>query len=967
MIKRAFFLAFLMAVLPFTAWGEGPSAEPILRIETGMHTAMILNIAADSAGRFLVTGSVDKTVRIWDLGNGALLRTLRLPIGEGFEGEVHAVAMSPDGRLVAVSSPAGVKSNIYLFGRETGKLVHRIGDLPLGVIHLSFSPDGRKLAAAILSFHGVQLFRVADGQRVGQDGSYGAEAFGFDWDQSGRLVTCSWDGYIRLYNNDFQLVKKTKTVGGKKPFTVSFSPDGEKIAVGFHDTVAIDVLASSSLRNIYQPDTSGTPNVNFERVAWSSDGQSLNASGMNTSNNGINLIRRWSDAGRGSFRDLPTGASGTLLGLSALPERRLVFGAADPLWGVLAADGRGTLLVKSGAPELWDPVEFSVDAKAARIRFGYQYDFDQQSAKSFATFSVHERNLVLDTPKDPGLAGPRTEAPRLSISGWKSKTLTPPTLAGKPLPIDMPEYARGLAIAGDGKSFLLSTSGSIYSFDASGKVRWKTFFSGAAPWAVNLSGDGRLAVATFADGTIRWFRADNGKELLAFFPHADRKRWVAWTPSGYYDASVGGEDLIGWHVNRGPDEAADFFPASRFRGRFYRPDVVARVLDTLDEGTAVAQADAEAQRKPETTDFTKLLPPVVTILAPAAETEVREASVAFRVTVRSPSGEPVTAVRAYVDGRPAGSARGWTYEPDPQPADPSAERDYSLAVVVPPRDCTVSIAAETRLATGEPVPVKLRWAAVPPALEKPMLYLLAIGVGTFANPAVDKLDLPAKDARDVAMSWKAQAGGLYREVNAKVLTDAQGTKEAILAGMQWLEQQTTKEDVAILYFSGHGMNDPLSGDYLFFPYEANREDRFKTLLPGSEVQNALSIIPGKVLLFLDTCNSGNFFGTFKSRDAADLTLFINELTSAEHGIVVFSASTGKGQAMESSEWRNGAFTRALLEALAGKADYRDNGLYVTALESYLARRVRELTHDLQIPVTAKPGTIPDFPVAVVRK
>ena len=46
-------------------------------------------------------------------------------------------------------------------------------------------------------------------------------------------------------------------------------------------------------------------------------------------------------------------------------------------------------------------------------------------------------------------------------------------------------------------------------------------------WAVNVSGDGRLVVTAYSDGTIRWHRMDDGQELLAFFPMADRKRWVA--------------------------------------------------------------------------------------------------------------------------------------------------------------------------------------------------------------------------------------------------------------------------------------------------------------------------------------------------------------------------------------------------------------------------------------------------------
>jgi WD40 repeat protein len=43
--------------------------EPILKIETGMHTAPIRRIGIDSAERFLVTGSLDKTIKVWELKN----------------------------------------------------------------------------------------------------------------------------------------------------------------------------------------------------------------------------------------------------------------------------------------------------------------------------------------------------------------------------------------------------------------------------------------------------------------------------------------------------------------------------------------------------------------------------------------------------------------------------------------------------------------------------------------------------------------------------------------------------------------------------------------------------------------------------------------------------------------------------------------------------------------------------------
>src|SRR5262252_3821441 len=69
-----------------TATTNEPSRQPILRLETGMHTAHIDSIGVDAAGRYLVTASVDKTARVWELATGRLLRTLRPPIGEGNEG-----------------------------------------------------------------------------------------------------------------------------------------------------------------------------------------------------------------------------------------------------------------------------------------------------------------------------------------------------------------------------------------------------------------------------------------------------------------------------------------------------------------------------------------------------------------------------------------------------------------------------------------------------------------------------------------------------------------------------------------------------------------------------------------------------------------------------------------------------------------------------------------------------------------
>ncbi|MCI5191294.1 MAG: hypothetical protein D3905_16225, partial [Candidatus Electrothrix sp. AS4_5] len=60
-------LIFLVLLLPTTVTlaGEPPTA-PMLRLETGFHTATINRIATDAQGRWLATASHDKTLRLWD-------------------------------------------------------------------------------------------------------------------------------------------------------------------------------------------------------------------------------------------------------------------------------------------------------------------------------------------------------------------------------------------------------------------------------------------------------------------------------------------------------------------------------------------------------------------------------------------------------------------------------------------------------------------------------------------------------------------------------------------------------------------------------------------------------------------------------------------------------------------------------------------------------------------------------------
>lgn len=958
-------LPYLTLALALTPPALAQDDAPILRIETGMHTAPIHSIDTDAAGRFLVTGSHDKTVRVWSLEDGALLRVLRPPIGEGNEGKVYAVAISPDGEVAAAggwTSSSGLNGSVYLFDRRTGRLLRRLKGLPSVVHHLVFDRGGERLVATLGGANGVRVFRTADGIEVGHDTDYGSGSGGASFDPGGRLVTTSLDGKLRLYDREFARIAETEAPGGERPYGAAFSPDGRRIAVGYEDNLRVDVLSGDDLTWLMSADTEKT-NGNLSTVAWSADGTVLFGAGSH-SVNGMNPIRRFANAGSGVWsgtgRDLD-GPSNTVMGLRGLPGSRLAYGSSDPAWGVLNADGQRVLAREPSIADFRDLSEgILVDARGTKVRLAYD------KGKETALFSLPDRTLVLDPPTDTVLRSPRTQMEGIEVTGWKNTT--DPKLNGEPLALGTYEMSRSLALAPDGQGFVLGTEWYVRSFASDGKERWAKPATGVA-WAVNVTADGRLVVAAFGDGTIRWFRYGDGQELLALFPHRDRRRWVLWTPSGYYDASVDGEDLIGWHVNNGPDQAADFYSAWHFRNRYRRPAVVELILETLDEAEAVRRANVVAKLKavPPPPPVQETLPPTVTVLDPADGTRFDTPSVRVRVNVRSPSGAKVDRIRALVDGQALGKSRGVLFEGS---ATGTRTRDFTetLDVPVPPRDCLVEIVAEAGGRSSEPAALRLKWSKpVPVATTR--LFVLAVGVSSYKDPAY-KLDFAAKDATDVARAFKGLEGRRYKSVDTTVLRDADATHGSILDALDQLKTKVRDDDFVVLFLAGHGIND---GEYYFLPHDADLGRKYSTLLSQNQIQGVLLDLPGRVLLFLDTCRAGSLMASGLAqneqalRQRIDVTNFVNAMTYSNTGVVVYSASSAREFSLESSEWKNGIFTRVLVEGLAGAADGNSDGEIMTSeLEGYLAREVRKRTGGVQTPVMAKPGGVPDLLLARPR-
>jgi WD40 repeat protein len=937
-----------------------PDQRPILRIETGMHTAQIRFIGVDAACTRLATASDDKTVRLWSLPDGRLERTIRLPISAGDGGKIEAAALSPDGRWLAAGGwdASWEKTRtigLSLVDLQTGA-VRRFGAFESGIATMIativYSADGRRLAVGLGGNGGLHVLDSASGAEALADRDYGDGIYGLAFAPDGSLVAASLDGSLRRYGPDLRLAAKRAAPGGKDPISVAIDPTGRRVAVGYNDTSDVSILDATSLARLAEADTRDLTNGNLGSVAWSSDGATLVAGGQNAApfeGEDYRLLRRFKRDGKRLGSYAPA-ALDTIMDVRRCGDG-FVFAAADPAIGRLGSDGKATTLQRPRTADMRDKVgdAFALSADGATVRFG----LGDGQAKP-VVFDLLAASLSDAGSRPMGLAAPLIDG--MPVSDWRNNQA--PKFQGAPIALEPSEISRALAIRPDRQGFALGTEYRVRAFDTAGRERWSQPGPEVA-FGVNFSGDGEILAVAYGDGTIRWLRRSDGKELLALFVEAPTRRWVTWTPTGYYMASPGGEDLIGWHVNRGWSQLADFFPASRFSARFNRPDIVQLVLKTRDEAAAVKQANETAKRKQDTTPIAAQLPPVATIVSPAEGDLVSGDAVEVEVEVRSPSGLPVDRVDALIDGRPV-DARGLA---------PANGTTRTLTVPAPAHDFELAVVARSGELVGDAAKVRLR--RLPPAKSedalKPKLYVVAVGVSDYADADL-RLAYANADARDFAAAMLKQEGGLYAKVEVRTLVDRDATRANVLDALDWLDQQVTSRDIGMLMMAGHGVTDE-KGRYWFLPVDASPSRLGATAVSQDDIRRDMSAVAGKAIVFLDTCHANREVTTRGFGPASvDVASLVNDFAKTENGLITFAATQGAELSQESAAWRHGAFSLALIEGIGeGKADVLHKGeITVSGLDAYIAERVKTLTEGHQHPVMSRPNTIPDFAFALAK-
>lgn len=359
------------------------------------------------------------------------------------------------------------------------------------------------------------------------------------------------------------------------------------------------------------------------------------------------------------------------------------------------------------------------------------------------------------------------------------------------------------------------------------------------------------------------------------------------------------------------------------------------------KGPAQIQTEKEATPAAQPTFAAANSAPVLKILYPEDQSMFHTDQIKLKYQLIAGNCADSTRIVVMVDGQR-------------QPTTRAVRAANTIDVDLPRHDCTVMMYAQNKNGNSEPATIRLIREAT--SMELPKLFVVAIGVGDYNDPKLPKLRFTCKDAKDFSKAITSKKGLPYEDVQVKILCDNEATRADIFEAMEWLKQESSPNDVCIFFFAGHGMRDEKDRFY-FMPYGCNTNKLYECF-SASDFRNEAEDIHGKLIAFVDACYSGALFEGGRS---AATTHFIEQLKRSKNGMLLYASSSSDTKSREDESWENGAFTKALVEALNGAAkEEHAEGLSTQELEHFLYKQVRKLTDFKQTPIFINPSGIEHF-------
>ncbi len=253
-VKRLHFLISTL-LLVTTLFLSNGFAQDYVHYKTLIgHTAAVFSIAFSPDGKTIASGSLDSTIRLWDVATSKHLHTLI-----GHTSDIQSVSFSPDGQTLASGSS---DKTIRLWDVATSRHLHTLIGHTSDIQSVSFSPDGQTIISGSWDTT-IRLWNAKAGTHkhtlTGHTSMVNSVSFSPDEQTiaSGSAGICLWDRKIVTH-------KRTLTGHTSMVNSVSFSPDGQTIASGSGDkTVRLWKLTSSRKA---KPDSPTPPKLTANQV-----------------------------------------------------------------------------------------------------------------------------------------------------------------------------------------------------------------------------------------------------------------------------------------------------------------------------------------------------------------------------------------------------------------------------------------------------------------------------------------------------------------------------------------------------------------------------------------------------------------------------------------------------------------------------------------------------------------------------